>query len=73
MQEVGKFNLKINDIPNGLEKCMGFTVSNKLSFLDSSQFLSYLLDSEVKNLSIDDFKYFSQESDNTVLDLVKKT
>ena len=73
MQEVGKFNLKINDILNGLEKCMSFTVSNKLSFLDSFQFLSYLLDSEVKNLSIDDFKYFSQESDNTVLDLVKKT
>ena len=22
MQELGKFNLKIDDIPNGLEKCM---------------------------------------------------
>ena len=30
MQEPGKFNLKINVIPNGLEKYMSFTINNKL-------------------------------------------
>ena len=61
MQELGKFRLKINVVPNGLEKYMSFTINNKLSFVDSFQFLSYSLDSLVKNLSKDDFKYLSQE------------
>ena len=39
MQELGKFNLKISVIPNGLEKYMTFTIDNKLSFIDSFQFL----------------------------------
>ena len=39
IQELGNFNLKIKVIPNGLEKYMSFTI-NKLSFIDSSQFLS---------------------------------
>ena len=30
MQELGKFNLKINFIPNGLEKYMSFNINNKL-------------------------------------------
>ena len=30
MQELGKFNLRINVIPNGLEKYMSFTIKNKL-------------------------------------------
>ena len=51
---------------------MSFTVNNKLSFLDSFQFLSSSLDSLVKNLNKDDFKYLSQEFDNNVLDLVKQ-
>ena len=32
MQELNKFNLKINVIPNGLEKFMSFSINNKLSF-----------------------------------------
>ena len=51
IQELGKFNLKINVIQNGLEKYMSFTTNNKLSFIDSLQFLSSSLDSLVKNLS----------------------
>ena len=31
MQELRKFNLKMNVIPNVLEKYMGFTINNKLS------------------------------------------
>ena len=72
MQELGKFNLKINVIHNGLEKYMSFSINNKLSFIDSFQFLSSSLDSLVKNLGKDDFKYLSQEFDNNALDLVKQ-
>ena len=50
MQELGKFNFKINVIPNGLEKYMSFNVNNKLAFIDIFQFLSSSLDSLVKNL-----------------------
>ena len=49
MQELGKFNLKINIIPNGLEKYMSFSINNKLRFIDSFQFLSSSFDSLVKN------------------------
>ena len=72
MQELSKFNLKISVIPNGLEKYMSFTINNKLSFIESFQFLSSSLDNLVKNLNKDDFKYLSQEFDNNVLDLVKQ-
>ena len=68
MQELGKFNLKINVIPNGLEKHMSFIVNNKLSFVDSFQFLSSSSDSFVKNLIKDDFKYLSQKFNNNVLE-----
>ena len=46
---------------------MSFTINSKLSFIDSSS-----LDSIVKNLDKDDFKYISQEFDNNVLDLIKQ-
>ena len=72
MQDLGKFNLKINVRSNGLEKCMSFSINYKLSFIDSFQFLSFSLDSLVKNLDKDDFKYLSQEFDNNILDLVKQ-
>ena len=48
MQELGKFNLKVNVIPNGLEKYASFSINNKLSFIGSFQFLSSSLDSLVK-------------------------
>ena len=63
MQELGEFNLKINVIPNGLDL---------ISFIDSYQFLSSSLDSLVKDLNKDDFKYLSQVFDNKVLDQVKQ-
>ena len=71
MQELGKFNLKINFIPVGLEKYMSSTVNNKLKFINSFQFLSSSLDSFVKNLNKGDFKCVSQEFDNNKLNLVK--
>ena len=72
MQELGKFDFKINVIPNRLEKYMIFSINNKLVFIDSFQFLSSSLDGLVKNLDKDDFKYLSQEFDNDVLDVVKQ-
>ena len=51
---------------------MSFSINNKLSFIDGFQFLSYSLDSLVKNLGKDDFKYLSQEFGNNLLDLVKQ-
>ena len=38
MQELGKFNLERNGMPNRLEKYMTFDVNEKLSFIDSFQF-----------------------------------
>ena len=70
--ELGKFNLQINFVPNRLEKYMSFSINNKLNFIDTFQFLSSSLDSLVKNLGKDDFKYISQEFDNDVLDLVNQ-
>ena len=35
MQELGKFDFKINVIWNGLEKLMSFNTNNKLIFIDS--------------------------------------
>ena len=51
---------------------MRFSIKNKFSSIDSFQFLSSPLDSLVKILGKDDFKYLSQEFDNNVLDLVKQ-
>ena len=52
------------------KKNMRFHINNKLIFIDNFQFLSSSSDSLVKNLNTDDFKYFSQEFDGKVLDLV---
>ena len=46
--------------------------NNKLAFIDSLQFVSSSLDSLVKNLGKDDFKYLSQEFHDDTLDLVKQ-
>ena len=50
---------------------MRFTINYKLKFIDSFQFLNSSLDSLVKNLNKDGFKYLSQEIDKNTLDLVK--
>ena len=72
MQQLGKFNLKINVIPNGLQKYMRFCINNKLSLIDNLKFLISSLDSLFKILGKDYFKYLSQEFDNNIFDLVKQ-
>ena len=57
MQELSQINLKISVIQNGLEKYMSFIINNRLSFIDSFQFRSSSLDSFIRKLNKDDFKY----------------
>ena len=52
-----KFNLKINVIPNGLEKYMAFFLNKNLVFIDSIQFMNSSLDKLAKKLEDKDFKY----------------
>ena len=66
MQEPGKFNFEINIMPNELEKYMSFIINNKLRFIDSLLFLSFSLNSSVKNMDKDGFNYFSQELDSNI-------
>ena len=68
MQEIGKFEVKVNVIPNRLEQYMAFTINNNLVFIDSTQFFNSSLDALVKNLSDNDFKYLSQEFSDDLLE-----
>ena len=72
MQELSKFNFKLNVISNELEKCTSFSINKELSFIDSFQFLSSSLDTLLKNLGEDNFKYLRQEFDNNISDLLKQ-
>ena len=54
--ELNKLNVKINVIPNGLEKYMAFFLNENLVFIDSMQVMNSILDKLVKNLSYEDFK-----------------
>ena len=70
-QEIGKFEVKVNVIPNVLEKYMAFTINNNLAFIDSMQFMNSSLNELVKNLSDNDFKNLSQEFSGDLLELEK--
>ena len=56
--ELKKFDVKIDVIPNGLEKYVAFMINKNLIFIDSMQFTNSSLEKLVKNLSDHDFKYF---------------
>ena len=51
---------------------MAFTINRNLVFIDSMQFMNSSLDSLVKNLSHNDFKYLSEEFSSEFLKLVKQ-
>ena len=72
IKEISKFDVKVSVILNGLEKCMAFTINTSLVFIDSMQFMNSSLDSLVKNLSDNDFKYLSEEFSGDLLKLVKE-
>ena len=72
IKEINNFNVKVSVIPNGLEKYMAFTVNKNLVFIDSMQFMNSSLDSLVKNLMDEDFKFLSEEFSGRLLVLVKE-
>ena len=61
MNEINKFDLKVDVISNGLEKYMAFTVNENLVFIDSIKFGNSSLENPLKNFSDSDFKYLSEE------------
>ena len=67
--ELDKFDVKVNVIPNELEKYMA---SKNLVFIDSMQFMNSSLDKLVKNLSDEDFKYLVEEFGSENLELLKQ-
>ena len=69
--ELDKFNVKIDVIPNGLEKYMAFFLNKNLVFLDSMQFMNSSLGKLVKNFSDENFKYLVEEFGSENLRLLK--
>ena len=72
IKEIGKFDVNVSFIPNGLEKYMAFTINRNLVYIDSMQFMNCSLDALVKRLSDNDFKYLSEEFSGDLLKLVKQ-
>ena len=70
--ELDKSDVKINVIPNGLEKYMVFFWNKNLVFIDSMQFMDSSLDKLVKSLSDEDFKYLIKEFSSENLELLKQ-
>ena len=62
--------MKINCIPNNMEKYMAFMLGNHLNFIDSFQFMSSSLEKLVNNLHRDSLKYTSEEFKDNKLDLM---
>ena len=60
MQKKRKIDVKVDVIPNGLEKYMAFINNKNLVFIDSMQFMNSSLDALVQNLTSNDFKYLDK-------------
>ena len=70
--EFDKFEVKINVIPNRLEKYMVFFLNKNLVFIDSMRFMNSSVDKRVKSLSDEDFKYLVEECGSENLELLKQ-
>ena len=70
--ELHKFNLKVDVIPNGLEKHMAFFLGRDLVFIGSMQFMNCSLDKLVKNLVDKEFKYLVKEFGSENLKILKQ-
>ena len=71
--KLNEFDVKINVIPNGLEKYKVFLFLNKnLVFIGNMQFMKSSLNKLVKNLSDKDFKYLVEELGSENLELLKQ-
>ena len=65
-------HMKLNCIPNNMEKYMAFMLGNHLVFLDSFQFMSSSLDNLIKNLPDEAFKYTKHEFKKEQFNLMKQ-
>ena len=64
--------LKINAVPNNMEKYLAFMLGNHPNFIDSFQFMSSRLDKLVSNLPKEAFKYTSEEFTGKELSLMSQ-
>ena len=55
MQEIGKFGLEVNVIPNNMEKYLSFSLGKHLVFMDSIQFMAFSLESLASFLPKEEF------------------
>ena len=69
-RELHKFSVRINVIPNGLEKYRTLFLNKSLVFINSMQFMNSSLDKLDKNLSDNDFKYLIKEFGSKNLELL---
>ena len=70
--ELNKFDVKIDVIPNRLEKYMALFLNKSVLFTDRMLFMNSSLKKLVKNLSDNDFKYLTEEFDPKNLELLKQ-
>ena len=70
MQEIWKFGLEVNVIPNNMEKYMSFSLGKNLVFIDSIQFMASSLESLAGNLSKEEFCQVGKRWNGGELNLV---
>ena len=70
--DLNKFDVKIDVIPNRLEKYTIFFLSKNLVLIDGMQLMNSSLEKLVKNLSENDFKYLTEEFNSKSLELLKQ-
>ena len=71
MPEICKFHVKVDVIPNRLEKYMAFIINKNLVFTDSMQFMNSSFNALVKNLTDNGSKYLSQGFNGEQPNLIK--
>ena len=64
--------MKVDVMPDGLEKNMAFIINKNLVFIDSMQFMNSSMEKLLKNLSGNDFKYLAEEFGSKNLELLKQ-
>ena len=69
--DLNKFDVKIDVMPNRLEKEI-FFLNKNLVFIDSMQFMNSSIDKLVKNLTNNEFKYLTEAFGFKNLELLKQ-
>ena len=71
--ELNKFDVKIDVIPNRLEKYKAFTLNKSLVFIgNKDKVMNSCLEKLVQNFSDDDFKYLTEKFGSKNLELLKQ-